>query len=60
MSNQTGVWSGVKIGCGMFIVLPAILIGVFMAIAVPTCGAINKQRETIEKVKQEAREKAKQ
>ncbi len=40
------IWDGVKIGCGIFIVLPAIIIvGIFLILCVPTCAAIKDQRE---------------
>lgn len=55
--QQSGVWSGVKIGCGIFIVLPLIIIGITMAVAVPACGALKEQKEAIEKIKKEARAK---
>jgi hypothetical protein len=54
--QNIGVWTGVKIGCGMFIVLPLIIGGIFLLIAaVPTCTAI---REVKEKAKQQADESA--
>jgi uncharacterized membrane protein len=41
-----GVWSGVKLGCGMFIVLPIILfLAVFLVLALFAWPSIKKQRE---------------
>ena len=37
--SSPGVWSGVKLGCGMFIVLP-ILIGIVILILLVVLGAI--------------------
>lgn len=43
---SVGVWSGVKIGCGMFIVLPIILfLVVFIGLAILAWPSIKKQRE---------------
>ena len=51
--KQPGVWSGVKIGCGMFIVLPLIILALFVLIfAVPTCNGIKKQRAAMQQTKQ--------
>jgi hypothetical protein len=39
------VWDGVKIGCGIFIVLPCLIFALFLLIlGVPTCGAISEAR----------------
>jgi hypothetical protein len=38
-------WDGVKIGCGIFIVLPCLILALFLLIlGVPTCGAISEAR----------------
>ena len=58
MKQQPGVWSGVKIGCGIFIVLPCILIGVFMIFASTTCGIVKEQKKAIEKAKQKGIERS--
>jgi hypothetical protein len=45
MSNRITVWDGVKIGCGIFIVLPAIILGLFfLLVAIPACSKIKEQR----------------
>ena len=39
------VWDGVKIGCGIFIVLPAIILAfIILLLGIPTCGAIGEAR----------------
>jgi hypothetical protein len=39
------VWDGVKIGCGIFIVLPCLILALLLLIlGVPTCGAISEAR----------------
>lgn len=44
-TKQISVWDGVKIGFGIFIVLPTIVIALFVLfICVPTCAAVKKQR----------------
>jgi hypothetical protein len=51
------VWDGVKIGCGIFIVLPCLILAFFLLIlGVPTCGAIKEQRAK-EKQRREATER---
>ena len=50
------IWDGVKIGCGIFIVLPALVIGfIILVIGIPTCGAIKQERA---KEKQRMQQKA--
>jgi hypothetical protein len=46
MSTQkVTVWDGVKIGCGIFIVLPAIILAfIILLLGIPTCGAIGEAR----------------
>jgi hypothetical protein len=45
-SKPISVWDGVKIGCGIFIVLPTIIIiGIFLILFVPTCAAIKDQKQ---------------
>ena len=44
MSSKVTVWDGVKIGCGIFIVLPAIIFGfILLLVGIPTCSAIKEQ-----------------
>ena len=51
------IWDGVKIGCGIFIVLPCLILVFFMLIlGVPTCGAIKDARAK-EKQRREATER---
>lgn len=50
------VWDGVKIGCGIFIVLPAIILAfIILILGIPTCGAISEARA---KEKQRKEQKA--
>lgn len=56
-SKPISVWDGVKIGCGIFIVLPTIIIGIFLILCVPTCAAIKDQRQ---KAKQRIEQKEQQ
>jgi hypothetical protein len=47
--QNIGIWTGVKFGCGMFVVLPLILFGIgFLVIMLPTCTAITTQRQKTE------------
>jgi hypothetical protein len=56
--QNVGVWTGVKIGCGMFIVLPLIIGGIFLLfVAVPTCTTIREVKEK-ENAKQQADQSA--
>ena len=49
-TQNIGVWSGVKLGCGMFIVLPLILLGVVLLciMLVPTCIRIRNEKQNTE------------
>jgi hypothetical protein len=50
---KSGVWDGVKIGCGMFIVLPILLIvgGITFLLWIGSCSAVI--HKTAEKIKLE-------
>jgi hypothetical protein len=53
VSSKVTVWDGVKIGCGIFIVLPAIIFGfILLLVGIPTCSAIKEQHAKEKRAKQ--------
>ncbi len=53
-TQNIGVWSGVKLGCGMFIVLPLIVFSIILAVLlVPTCLSVNSKIEKGRQIEKE-------
>lgn len=53
MKQQVGVWSGVKIGCGIFIVLPLIIIAAIAIVIMIARASFNHQKDSSQRVKTE-------
>jgi hypothetical protein len=47
-SKPISVWDGVKIGFGIFIVLPAIVVSfLILLVCIPTCAALKKHKAQV-------------